>query len=95
MPIDDRALPPGTVLVGRYKGKQRRCTVVDTPDGLRYQLDDGSEHQSPSGAARAVAGGVARNGWRFWSLDQTPRSRPGRKPARVAAHTKRSRKKKA
>jgi hypothetical protein len=79
MPVDDRALPPGTVLVARYKGKQRRCAVVETKDGLRYRLDDGTEHLSPSGAARAVAGGVPRNGWRFWSIDASaPRPRGAR-----------------
>src|SRR5512140_2846954 len=77
MPLDNRNLEPGTVLVARYKGQDRTCEVVQTEDGLRYRLDDGSEHKSPSSAGKAAMGGVACNGWRFWSLQGTE---PARKP---------------
>ena len=68
MPLENRNLETGTVLRARYKGKERTCEVVQTADGLRYRLDDGSEHKSPSSAGKAAMDGVACNGWRFWSL---------------------------
>jgi hypothetical protein len=78
MPLENRNVEPGTVLTARYKGKDRTCEVVQTDDGLRYRLDDGTEHKSPSSAGKAAMGGVACNGWRFWSLAGTE------KPARKA-----------
>jgi hypothetical protein len=71
MPLVNRNLTPGTVLVARSKGKQRRCEVVLAADGLRYRLDDGTEHKSPSAAAKTAMGGVSSNGWRFWSLAES------------------------
>jgi hypothetical protein len=59
---------PGTVLVARYKRLDRRCEVVQTGEGVRYRLDDGTEHRSPSSAGRAAMGCIACNGWRFWSI---------------------------
>jgi len=89
MPLENRNLEPGTVLVARYKGKDRTCEVVQTEDGLRYRLDDGTEHKSPSSAGKAAMGGVACNGWRFWSLAGTERparkSRGEAKPKKAAA----------
>jgi len=82
MPLENRNLEPGTVLVARYKGKDRTCEVVQTEDGLRYRLDDGTEHKSPSSAGKQAMGGVACNGWRFWSLAGTE------KPARKAKTAK-------
>ena len=78
MPLENRNLEPGTVLVARYKKQDRTCEVVQTEDGLRYRLDDGSEHKSPSSAGKAAMGGVACNGWRFWSLQGT--EKPKREP---------------
>ena len=77
MPLENRNLEPGTVLVARYKKQDRACEVVQTDEGLRYRLDDGTEHKSPSSAGKAAMGGVACNGWRFWSLQGTE---PARKP---------------
>jgi len=71
MPIGDRNLGTGTVLRARHKGKERTCDVVHADEGLRYRLDDGTEHQSPSSAGTAAMGGVACNGWRFWSVAGT------------------------
>src|SRR4051812_15343305 len=71
MPIENRDVAVGTVLVARYKKQDRRCEVVETPDGLRYRLDDGTEHSSPSSAGKAAMDGVACNGWRFWSVQGT------------------------
>src|SRR3990170_4545441 len=78
MPLENRNLEPGTVLVARYKKQDRTCEVVQTDDGLRYRLDDGTEHKSPSSAGKAAMGGVACNGWRFWSLQGT--EKPARTP---------------
>src|SRR5436190_20703818 len=75
--IEDRDLKVGTVLVGRYKKQDRTCEVVEAPDGVRYRLDDGTEHKSPSSAGEAAMDGVACNGWRFWSVR-------GREPAQPA-----------
>lgn len=86
MPLDNRHLEPGTVLVARYKKKDRTCEVVQTEDGVRFRLDDGTEHRSPSSAGKAAMGGVACNGWRFWSLPETQRS--ARKPKAAAAAKK-------
>jgi hypothetical protein len=87
MPIEDRNVEPGTVLVARYKRQDRRCEVVQTDEGVRYRLDDGTEHRSPSSAGKAAMGGVACNGWRFWSVQRTERARrePTPKPAKKAA----------
>ena len=65
--IENRELAAGTRLVARFKKEARTCEVVETADGLRYRLDDGSEHKSPSSAGKAVTGGAC-NGWRFWSI---------------------------
>jgi len=86
MPIEDRNLGPGTRLVARYRKQDRTCDVVQTDDGLRYRLDDDTEHKSPSSAGKAVVG-HACNGWVFWSLAGA--ERPARKP-KAAAKPKKS-----
>jgi hypothetical protein len=64
--------------VARYKKQDRTCEVVETAGGLRYRLDDGTEHRSPSSAGKAAMDGVACNGWRFWSIEGT--EKPKREP---------------
>jgi hypothetical protein len=78
MTIENRELAAGTRLVARYKKQDRTCEVVETADGLRYRLDDGTEHKSPSSAGKAAMDGVACNGWRFWSVEGT--EAPKREP---------------
>ena len=56
MLLENRNLEPGTVLVARYKKQDRTCEVVQTEEGLRYRLDDGSEHKSQA-VYRPAAGG--------------------------------------
>jgi hypothetical protein len=69
VPIENRDLAAGTRLVARYKKQEHTATVVEGEEGgLRYRLEDGREFKSPSAAGSAVMGGVACNGWRFWSL---------------------------
>jgi hypothetical protein len=100
MPIEDRKMAAGTVLVARYKKAERTCEVVETPEGLRYRLDDGTEHKSPSSAGKAAMGGIAANGWRFWSVQGTeaPKREPkakADKPAKEPAAKKPTAKKPA
>ena len=72
MSIEDRNLKPGTVLVARYKKEEHRCTVVEGEGGkLIYRVHGGEDYSSPSAAGSAVMGGVACNGWRFWSVEGT------------------------
>jgi Restriction Enzyme Adenine Methylase Associated len=62
-------LAAGTKLLVRYKGEQHTAAVVSGEDGkIRFRLADGREFKSPSAVGSAVMGGVACNGWRFWSL---------------------------
>ncbi len=93
MPIEDRKLEAGTRLVARYKKQDRTCEVVETTEGLRYRLDDGTEHRSPSSAGKAAMDGVACNGWRFWSVEGT--EKPKREPKAKADKPKREPKPKA
>lgn len=85
--IEDRNLAAGTKLVARYKGKDYECKVVETKDGLRYQMvDDRGEAvsvKSPSAIGSYVMGGSACNGWRFWSLDGQ-QAKPKRETKAVA-----------
>jgi hypothetical protein len=71
MPLEDRNLEAGTRLAAKYKGQTYGAEVVQTEEGVRYRLEDGREFKSPSSAASAVMGGMAANGWRFWSLAGT------------------------
>ena len=80
MPIDgglrDR-LEPGTRLSARYKGVVHEAEVVTDGTGqTRYRIADGQEFKSPSAAASAVMGGIAANGWRFWSVVDPNDERP-------------------
>ena len=88
MPIENRNLEAGTVLTARYKKEDRTCEVVETAEGLRYRLDDGTEHKSPSSAGKAVTG-IACNGWVFWSLAGTETPKREKAKAEKPAKTKR------
>ncbi len=81
MPLKNRELKPGTVLVARYKKEDHTCVVMETEDGLRYRVA-GTDHKSPSSAAKAVMGGIAANGWRFWSLQGELKPAPAQKTKR-------------
>lgn len=99
MPIENRDLQAGMVLTARHKGKEHECEIVQTEDGLRYRLRDGSEYRSPSSAGRAITDGVAVNGWRFWSLAgdlkpaRTKTARPVKKASTKKAPAKKGGKK--
>jgi len=91
MPIENRELTAGTRLVARYKKEEHWATVVEgEKGGLRYRLEDGREFKSLSSAGSAVTGGVACNGWRFWSVAEegkAPAPKAERKPAKREAQT--------
>jgi len=85
MPIENRDLAAGTRLVARYKKAEHTATVVEGEEGgLRYRLEDGREFKSPSAAGSAVMGGVACNGWRFWSLAGEAEPAPPKKQRKSA-----------
>ena len=70
-------LAVGTRLTARYKGVEYGAELVEGEDGkLIYRLDDGQDFRSPSAAGAAVTGGVACNGWRFWSVVATAATEP-------------------
>jgi hypothetical protein len=102
MPIENRDLAAGTRLAVRHKKQVFTCEVVKTKDGLRYRLQDGKEFNSPSSAGREITGGVAVNGWRFWSLEGDLKERKAKAapkaakkaPAKKAAKGKKAAKKK-
>jgi len=81
MAITNRTLEAGTRLVGRYKGVTRSLEVIEGEGSLRFRLDDGQEFRSLSAAGSAVMGGVACNGWRFWTPE-------GSLPEKAAKETK-------
>ncbi len=69
MPLENRNIQPGTRLIGRYRKQDHFAEMIRAEDGsIRYRLEDGREFKSTSSAGSAVMGGMACNGWRFWSL---------------------------
>jgi len=84
-----RQLEPGMRLVASYRKAEHMAEVVSGPDGkIRFRLADGREFASPSAAGSAVMGGIACNGWRFWSLaadeDVMAKAAPAKPPAKQA-----------
>ena len=69
MAITNRDLPAGSRLVANYKKQAYVCEVVKDGEGNLVFKVDGKEFKSPSAAASHVMGGLAANGWRFWSLE--------------------------
>ena len=70
MALENRKLEVGTKLVARYKKEEHQAEVVaGEGDKTGIRLADGREFTSVSAAGSAVMGGVACNGWRFWSLE--------------------------
>ena len=90
-PIDGgmrEKLSAGMTLVASYKKAEHRAEVIEGEDGkVRFRLEDGREFGSPSAAGSAVMGGVACNGWRFWSIagDGEPESKPAKATRKAAA----------
>ena len=83
-----KQLAAGMRLVASYRKEQHTAEVIEGEDGkLRFRLADGREFTSPSAAGSAVMGGIACNGWRFWSLstDEAEEPKPAKTPAKQAA----------
>ena len=80
MPITDRNLTPGTILSASYKKQVYTCTLVETEEGPRYELESGKRFKSPSAAGSAVMNGTACNGWAFWRLQGDEANAPVREP---------------
>ena len=85
MSIENRKLEPGTRLSARYKKETYLAEVAETPEGLRFRLEDGREYKSLSSAGKAVMNGIACNGWRFWSLEGEEQRREPAEPRETAA----------
>ena len=75
----------GLTLVGKYKGEEHTCEVVEHDERLYFVRPDGQFFTSPSSVGKAVTG-TATNGYRFWSVpEKAPSGQPGRqKAARLA-----------
>ena len=70
MVIENRNLSAGTRLVATYRKQHYACIVTPDENGkLMYVLENGRAFKSPSAAGSDVMGGVACNGWRFWSVE--------------------------
>jgi hypothetical protein len=69
--------------VANYKKTRFVCTVEagEEEGALAFVLEDGSRHKSTSAAGSKVMGGVACNGWRFWTVE-------GDEPAATEAEAK-------
>jgi hypothetical protein len=87
--IENRELAAGTRLVARHKKQEHVCEVVETSEGLCYRVN-GKDFNSPSSAGREVTGGVAVNGWRFWSLEGDLKPAKERKPKTAKAPAKKA-----
>ena len=71
----------GQTLVGKYKGEEHTCEVVERDERLYFVRPDGQFFTSPSSVGKAVTG-TATNGYRFWSVpEQAPSGQPGRQKA--------------
>ncbi len=79
------AIKAGLTLVGKYKGEQHTCEVVEHDGRLYFVLPNGEVFKSPSAAGKAVSG-TATNGYRFWSIPpKAPAGQPKRQKAALAA----------
>ena len=85
MSITKAAIKAGLTLVGKYKGEEHTCEVVEHDERLYFVRPDGQFFASPSSVGKVVTG-TATNGYRFWSVpEQAPSGQPGRqKAARLA-----------
>lgn len=80
MPVENRNLSPGTTLVATYRKQDYTCTVEDGENGKSaYVLADGRRFTSPSAAASAITNS-SQNGWRWWSVAGTQRTRAPKQP---------------
>lgn len=90
IPLGDRKLvTDGVVLEGTYKGDAHRCAVVQVTGAggvpfLAFVVDGAAAFKSPTSAAESITGS-ARNGYAFWTIDDTHKvNATERKAARAA-----------
>lgn len=113
MAIKNRKLAVGTKLVAKYKGEAFTCTVVkaEGPKHIAFRVEPHAKliggvlqaqiFNSPSKAGQYVMGGIACNGWRYWSLadgdgDSAAQAAPAPEPdAPAKASAKKARPKRA
>ncbi len=77
-------LAPGTLLMATYKKVRYDCIVEEEDGKTVYRLYPTVQptrkpeniFKSPSAAGSAVMGGIACNGWRFWSVADGDASAP-------------------
>ena len=82
------AIKAGLTLVGRYKGEEHICEVVEHDGRLYFVLPKGRVFKSPSAAGKAVTG-TATNGYRFWTISyKPPAGQAARQQAAQAAAAK-------
>ena len=81
MPTMKEQIRAGQTLVAKYKKQQHTCEVIEHDGRLCFVLPKGRVFKSPSAAGRAVTS-TATNGYRFWSIPDTP---PTGQPARQQA----------
>ena len=71
----------GLTLVGKYRGEEHTCEVVEQDERLHFVRPDGHAYTSPSAAGKAITG-TATNGYRFWSVpEKAPSGQQGRQKA--------------
>jgi hypothetical protein len=86
----EQGVDGGDTTDGSIQGKEHACEVVRTKDGLRYRLKDGKEFNSPSSAGMQITGGIAVNGWRFWSVEGDLKTRPDKGQKLTKSRTKKA-----
>ncbi len=83
-----KAMAAGQTLTAKYKGAEHTAEVVADADGkLLYRLADGGEFKSPSAAGSHIMGGIACNGWRFWSVEGSAGGHKAKPAAATGAPT--------
>jgi len=65
--IDRKPPTVGLIIKRKFKNKIHTMRVVETEEGIGYEVD-GEVFNSPSSAARKITVHPV-NGWRFWHLD--------------------------
>ena len=89
MALENRKLEVGTKLEARYKKEVHQAEVVaGEGDKTLIRLAAGREFTSVSAAGSAVMGGVACNGWRFWSLEGAEEEKPSQPKAKAKKASK-------
>ena len=64
---------PGEQFQRRYKGESYTLTVIETPEGIRYRIEEYPDEifTSPTTAAKfLVPDGQSINGRSFWKVDR-------------------------